>query len=736
MRVRSRFLGSSPKLGLRPQQGGTLNKQRESRLLAGEFRCALLLVPLVLGLAMLARGQDCTKDRPTPPSIGGGRGPDAAYKQAYQSWCERHGGNYNSIEVSCDPGPNWCKSNDTSSNSGTQDISSGLANALATAIISGNAQTRGTAFGIIGTLFLLKELTSEDSTPAPVIAPNQAEIDRAREIEAARQRWRSLVEELNRNMKSTGPPITDLRFKGLAVALGGDLKSVGSQIPELQLKDVSGARSVDTLQFKSIDAGGVSNPGYGIPGLPGIYVGGPRDANAQSAGVQGLPGLYLKNTQESTQTLPNGGVIQPGTSSPSSTVASAPSSASTNVTQPGSAVPGQSGINAPSGTEPRATSTVEASRPITPQLSPGAQQTNSAVVGQTDEAASEQARNDFENAAANIGFSPTKPTQAPAATISSVDTSVVDLHGGKQQSPTVSRHELPSPRTATEPTGEGKSNSETGMTHGQPATSQLLSPADICAQIPKAQNDFIEYSQEIAKDRAEIRSFGFDKNVDDIESWEKYGEDAKREWKKAAIQGVLAKALDALANAAGELAQTHKVTRTQAVYLKQAFGRADKNLSKELDQAIDRANAAGSDIVNLERIDVGKFAEAAHEVQRSIDVIPDGGTAREVLDSTLSAAELAAQVLYPPAVPALEAAKDANWLGYLAFSAGKATLGVHDVSKLTELTEDQLRELRRVTDKLKADVDAVNRAKRVLAQASALPADKSCDSTRLVKMPN
>lgn len=706
-----------------------MNKQRESRLLAGEFRCALLLVPLVLGLAMLARGQDCTKDRPTPPSIGGGRGPDAAYKQAYQSWCERHGGNYNSIEVSCDPGPNWCKSNDTSSDSGTQDISSGLANALATAIISGNAQTRGTAFGIIGTLFLLKELTSEDSTPAPVIAPNQAEIDRAREIEAARQRWRSLVEELNRNMKSTGPPITDLRFKGLAAALGGDLKSVGSQILELQLKDVSGARSVDTLQFKSIDAGGVSNPGYGIPGLPGIYVGGPRDANAQSAGVQGLPGLYLKNTQESMQTLPNGGVIQPGTSSPSSTVASAPSSASTNVTQPGSAVPGQSAINAASGTEPRATSKVEASRPITPQLSPGAKQTNSAVVGQTDEAASEQARNDFENAAANIGFSPTKPTQAPAATISSVDTSVVDLHGGKQQSPTVSRHELPSPRTATEPTGEGKSNSETGMTHGQPATSQLLSPADICAQIPKAQNDFIEYSQEIAKDRSEIRSFGFDKNVDDIESWEEYGKAAQEEYTEQARNEVIGKFLQAMHLKAEEIASAPNITPQKAIGLYNLF-KAGGVKDPALFDALAAAGRGESEIP--ERVLWARITKGLEKLNDAREVFKTRDQAMNVFNSMLNVAGW----LAPELAPELSILKDATWIGVAVYTHSKVAYGLHDVSKISQFTEDELRELRMVTEKFKRDVDALNQAKRILAQAAALPADRSCDSTRLVKMPN
>jgi hypothetical protein len=702
-----------------------MNKRTEHTR-SEKLRGGLLLVMLIFGLVTVARGQDCTSDRPTPPSR-----PDAAFRYAYQSWCERHGGTYDSTNITCTPGPNWCKGNNASAKSGTDDISSGVANALATAIISGNAQTRGTAFGIIGTLFLLKELTSDDNSSSPTVSPSQPEIDRAREIEAARQRWKSLVEELNRNIKPTGPPLTDLRFKGVAAALGGELKSVGSQIPELQTKDVTGASSNDALQFKSVDgAGGAdTRSGNGIPGLPGIYVGGPRDGSTQSAGVQGLPGLYLKSTQESTQTVSNGAVIQPNATSPSNPVASAESGASTNLTPPGSAVPELSATNAVSGTEQKAASEraqIGPNRPIAPQVSVGAQQPASATVARTDEAASEQARNEFENAAANIGFSPTKPTpQAPAAISSSADASVVDLRGAKQQSPTAYSQELANPKTARAAAGDGQSSGQAD--NGQPATRQPSgTAADVCSLVPKAQDDFILYSQETANDREAVKGFGFDRTVEDIESWGKATEDAKHKYHEEARKFLLGKALEKLSNAAIAAAPTLSQTKRASLYqMFRSAGRSDEEL---------QYLAIGTNPAPVhEETFTRQFADDMRDVnEKLIDTVPDSADTINLFNNVLSATQL----FVPEAAPLLEGVKQLDSLIILAYEAGRVGNGLYNLSKLSATTEAKLRELGMVAEKFKRDVDALNQAKRILAQAAALPADRSCDSTRLVKMPN
>jgi hypothetical protein len=664
----------------------------------GAFHCALLLVTLILGVAMMARGQDCTSDKPTPPSIGGGRGPDAAYRQAYQSWCERHGGNYNSTEVSCDPGPNWCKTNNASSDTGTQDLSSGLTITLAKAIISGNAQTRSTAFGIIGTLFLLKELTSEDNTPNPTVSPSQPEIDHAREVEMARQRWKSLIEDLYRNMKSTGPPISELR-----------LKSMGSQDPDLQFKDVTGTlntgigggpQSNNTLQFKSIDGKDSStddaHSGYGIPGLPGIYVGGPTEANAQSPGVEGLPGIYLGNGQGSTQILPNGKVVQSNPSNLPVASASAPSGVNPNAAQPGGAVAEQSAADTVSGTSQkpaRETITVGGNQATAPRSGDGAQQqtANSGATGGTDEAASEKARKEFENAGAIIGYSPAKPTPAPTATTPSGDSSAVDLRGAKQQSPTVYSQDL-----------------QGSATNAAPASRDLQAVAAECAKEREAAGRFYQLKGQILEDQKEIRDLGFDVTTQQIEFWGNNGGAAPEKFKEEARELVFDGALDALKAHVGAL------NPVEANRLAKMFG----EIGVPGDQPL---NALAW--FSVDHPGIIPPADVVHALWDQLDKVRDAyKVARKAGADRIFEAVRVTVGLFDGPVGFLM--QEVHIVADLIYSQ---VLTIGEINRLTELTTTQLQELNLLTEKLRRDATAVAAVRKELAGL------RPCDSTILVQ---
>jgi hypothetical protein len=268
-------------------------------------------------------------------------------------------------------------------------------------------------------------------------------------------------------------------------------------------------------------------------------------------------------------------------------------------------------------------------------------------------------------------------------------------------------------------TGGGQSTGGTGVTQGQPNISPPPTPSDICSQVPQAQADFIRFTDEIKKDRQILQNIGFDRTVEDIESWESSTQNAKNEFQNEAKSFLLGKALDGLSEAARSVAPT--LTQTQRGSLYTMFQKAGVNddLLKDLSVATNPGPVHVNTFATWFAYDMQKVQ------QRMLDAIPDDPNTIDLFNSTLSVAEL----FYPEAAPLLEAVKELDSLGVLAYEAGKVGNGVYNLSKLSQVSEDQLRELPNYTNKYKADVDALNQAKRILDQA------KSCDSTKLVRKP-
>jgi hypothetical protein len=105
---------------------------------------------------------------------------------------------------------------------------------------------------------------------------------------AEQQRIDAMFARLNRDLKLEGLPFS-LSLKPMNTGEGLQLKSMSSSSP-------------DDLKLKMGDSGG-----YGIKGLPGIYVGGPAGSQAAEStpgngtdkgyGIKGLPGIYLNGVQ-------------------------------------------------------------------------------------------------------------------------------------------------------------------------------------------------------------------------------------------------------------------------------------------------------------------------------------------------------------------------------------------------------------------------------------------------------
>ena len=160
-----------------------------------------------------------------------------------------------------------------------------------------SSMMQGAATSFISSLFAdNSEALRQQQAMAEEIARRAQEQERQRRI-AEQQRIDAMFARLNRELKLEGVPF------------GLSLKSMNSTDPQgLQLKGMS-ASGPGALTLKLSDS---SPTGYGIKGLPGIYVGGPAGSDGSTTaggenpnlvngpgtgttgpGIPGLPGIYL-----------------------------------------------------------------------------------------------------------------------------------------------------------------------------------------------------------------------------------------------------------------------------------------------------------------------------------------------------------------------------------------------------------------------------------------------------------
>jgi hypothetical protein len=280
---------------------------------------SLLAVVVVCSSAALA--QNCS----SAPNNGWG-----SNYPSYAAWCSACGGiPSNSGGVSCTPGPNWGRTGGDSS--------------AVNPASHGGFYELGYRFG--------RWLFSSDSDP---VAEAQRQLQEQQMMEELRRRAeeaerqhreeeaRRIAEMYNRlasTLKLNGLPHLQLKTSGVAVGglrlkLGDNAQGYGipglpgiytggpgpgsglTPLRESKLKLKTGDDAIGVDQASNANPAGQApnggQQGYGIPGLPGIYTGGPGPGSGITPPAQ--PGLQLKTGDGgAAPPAPAAGISDPGT---------------------------------------------------------------------------------------------------------------------------------------------------------------------------------------------------------------------------------------------------------------------------------------------------------------------------------------------------------------------------------------------------------------------------------------
>jgi hypothetical protein len=189
---------------------------------------------------------------------------------------------------------------------------------------------QGAATGFISAMFANNaEAQRQQQAMNAEILRRQRELQEQQRIAAEQrrlaeqQRVDAMFARLNRELKLEGLPFglslkamntgEDLQLKGMSSSGPGDLKlkmgnheGYGIQgLPGIYVGGpAGGAQAATNNGSPDNQSAGTESKGYGIQGLPGTYVGGPAsgqsgDSPANAAGMPGLPGIYVNGVQPS-----------------------------------------------------------------------------------------------------------------------------------------------------------------------------------------------------------------------------------------------------------------------------------------------------------------------------------------------------------------------------------------------------------------------------------------------------
>jgi hypothetical protein len=188
---------------------------------------------------------------------------------------------------------------------------------------------QGAATGFISAMFANNaEAQRQQQAMNAEILRRQQELQQQRRIAeeqgriAEQQRVDAMFARLNRALKLEGLPFglslkpmntgEDLQLKGMNSSSPDDLKlKMGDHggyglkgLPGIYVGGPAGSQTADNANSAETESADTESKGYGIQGLPGIYVGGPAggqtgDTAANSGGMPGLPGIYLNGVQPS-----------------------------------------------------------------------------------------------------------------------------------------------------------------------------------------------------------------------------------------------------------------------------------------------------------------------------------------------------------------------------------------------------------------------------------------------------
>jgi len=266
-------------------------------------------------------------------------------------------------------------------------------------------------------------------------------------------------------------------------------------------------------------------------------------------------------------------------------------------------------------------------------------------------------------------------------------------------------------------TGGGQAIERAGVTQGASAARNLVSENNLeeyaaaCEKERLAADKFTRFKGAVLEDQGKIRALGFDRTTQQFEEMKANAEKNRKEF-------FLDIAHSVLGNISNYTRRTElSMSRTEASAWKNIFANRAPKGEQAIDSAIDDANRSKSDIVYFGQ-------SRMHEISESVDKVWDHYNLTYDPD-TIKRAVTLAQILGfgGPYGVLLDPATDLAELAY----------DEHEANKLTQLTEDQLKQLKALSNQMKSDADALAQSRSELKLAESVFSGGSCDSTKLVK---
>jgi len=590
----------------------------------------------------------------------------------------------------------------------------------------------------------------------------QAEAARLHREEEAR-RLAEMYNRLSATLKLNGLP--NLQLKNSGISAGGLQMKLGDNTQGYGIPGLPGIYTggpgqgsgmtpvtESKLQLKmGDDAGGaahVGNPNlpglalndgqqsYGIPGLPGIYTGGPGSGSGMTPAAG--PGLQMKvGDGDATPPAATGEAFDPRTVDVNNMTPKQAADMAEYISKlppeeqqrliaaaQNGGVPPQSAPMLPTaGSAPGAAAQVSGgaapgtSPAITPQtaaqpvaaLQQQVDASQAAAAATVPEDASAKARVGFDTGLGAVATPPAIATTSGQPAFTSTTPQVAARAETINPGATISGAtptETVNPRATipqATPSAEMKVIPPTAHNARSESANVVASDAGghSCSQVAELQSQYESLTQQLNVDRQIIHSFGFDKTAEQIDYWgqlpERQMEEAKIEFREMLLDATLVSA-------------------------SQAVGAVGSLTPDEVDALNQLADAQGAPALGI--------VAGAGDVHRALEFLEESKHAYEAAGAArrgnmfAAAIKLGGLASGNPAFRLLLTADE--WAVYQVYQSAAAVQKVHD---LTKTSEEDLTLLKSRSERVKNEVDQLASVKRQLAALGS-----KCDSTSFVKV--
>jgi hypothetical protein len=250
-----------------------------------------------------------------------------------------------------------------------------------------------------------------------------------------------------------------------------------------------------------------------------------------------------------------------------------------------------------------------------------------------------------------------------------------------------------------------------------------------CEQRAKADEAYHDLKRRIAIDEQIIRNFGFSQRAADIQAWTELGEEARQSYEKKAHGILVDLAFGVIEGGLRSMVATARVMsnplKDQILTLFKAAHINEDDPAYQIAQKVGQTLTVKRAHILVRRLeqmkegyDAGKDVK---ETYKGIENVSEHATVEDSLD--LAHSVLSVGGWFNPNIKLL--AKDLDTIS-LAVYATQYNVAKYQISRLTRLSETQLKRLPEVMSKLKADIEQLRNLEKAL---KSLP---TCDSTKFV----